>query len=44
VSIKKYKLYEFVNKNAAPIGLFIAVMSVSTAAILSGWRSVISPL
>ena len=33
MSIKKSKLYQYVNKNAAAIGLFIAIMAVSTAAI-----------
>jgi len=33
MSIKESKLYQIVNKNSAAIGLFIAIMAVSTAAI-----------
>ncbi len=33
MSIKQSKLYQFVNKRAAPISLVIAIMAVSTAAI-----------
>ncbi|MDK2981492.1 MAG: hypothetical protein PWQ55_1839 [Chloroflexota bacterium] len=31
--MKNSKLYQYVNKNAAGVGLFVAIMSVSTAAI-----------
>ena len=33
MSIKKSKLYQFVNKRTAPLGLVIAIMAISTAAI-----------
>lgn len=33
MSIKQSKLYQFVNKNAAPLGLMLAIMAISTAAI-----------
>lgn len=33
MSIKKFNIYQFVNKNTAPLGLFAAILAVSTAAI-----------